>query len=83
MVAIQKGYTMKLLFSALLILVPVCTGVTIVVLQACTERIVNAIRSIPLGPLPVANTSVTGRGAPTAADIIAAKERANFKQPPP
>jgi hypothetical protein len=67
---------MKLLFSALLILVPVCTLVTIVVLQACTERIVNAIHELHFGPLSVADIAVTGRGAPTATDIQAAKQRA-------
>lgn len=70
---------MKLLFVAFIVVVPVCTLLLLVMLNTVAQRIVEAIHALSFGALPVANISVTGRGAPTAADVMAAKERANFK----
>lgn len=71
---------MKLLFIAIVVLIPACTLILVAVLRGCAQRIIEAIKTIPpFVPAQKSNPSVTGRLPPSLEEINQARERANFK----
>jgi hypothetical protein len=73
---------MKLVFVAILVVVPICTLLVLIALNSCADRIIEAIKTIPpFVPAQNSDPSVAGRLPPSLEEINQARERANFKPP--